>query len=182
MTQGTLLRSERLYEGHVINLRVDHVRLPDGLTVEREIVEHGGAVAIVPLDDEGHVYLVRQYRPAVGRNLLEIPAGGLKPGEEPVHCAERELQEEAGLFPGKLEPLGAFYPVPGYSSERIHLFLARELRPASLPGDADESITVERVSLAEVLERIDEGAIEDGKTIAGVLRVARHLVAKDQSY
>jgi ADP-ribose pyrophosphatase len=179
--EGKLLRSDRLYEGDILNLRVDHVRLPDGVTVEREIVEHGGAVAMVPLDEEGYVHLVRQYRPAVERELLEIPAGGLEPGEKPVDCAERELQEEIGMFPGKLEPLGAFYPVPGYSSEYIHLFLASALRPASLLGDADEAITVERLALAELLKRIDDGAIQDGKTIAGVLRVARCLAAKGTS-
>jgi ADP-ribose pyrophosphatase len=178
-SKGTMQRSERLYEGRVLNLRVDHVRLPDGTTIKREIVEHGGAVAMVPLDDEGYVHLVRQYRPAVDRHLLEIPAGGLKPGEEPAHCAERELQEEIGMFPGKIEPLGAFYPVPGYSSEVIHLFLAGDLRPSTLPGDDDEEIAVERVALSELLRQIDQGAIEDGKTIAGVLRVARHLAAKD---
>jgi ADP-ribose pyrophosphatase len=172
-------RTERLYEGRVLNLRIDHVRLPDGKIIRREIVEHGGAVAMVPLDDEGYVHLVRQYRPAVDRHLLEIPAGGLEPREEPIRCAERELQEEIGMFPGKLEPLGVFCPVPGYSSEVIHLFLAGDLRPSTLPGDDDEDIIVERVALNELLRQIDQGTIEDGKTIAGVLRVARHLAARD---
>jgi ADP-ribose pyrophosphatase len=177
-SKGTVQRTERLYEGRVLNLRLDHTRLPDGTTIKREIIEHGGAVAMVPLDDEDYVHLVRQYRPAVDRHLLEIPAGGLEPGEDPVRSAERELQEEIGMFPGKLEPLGAFYPVPGYSSEVIHLFLARDLRPSTLPGDDDEDIAVERVALDELLAQIDQGAIEDGKTIAGVLRVARHLATK----
>jgi ADP-ribose pyrophosphatase len=183
MTQPeeTLIRSERPYEGNILNLRVDHVELPGGLTVKREIVEHHGAVAMVPLDDEGSIHLVRQYRAAVESELLEIPAGRLEAGEDPHECAQRELQEEIGMFPGKLESLGAFYPVPGYSSERIYLFLARDLRPASLPPDADEEITVERVPLEEMLKRIDGDSIQDGKTIAGLLRVARHLEASGAS-
>lgn len=173
--QSDLIHSKRIYEGSVINLRVDLIRLAGGRTVEREIIEHGGAVAMVALDDEEHVYLVRQYRSPVARSLLEIPAGGIEVDEKPEQSAERELQEEIGFFPGKLEHLGAFHPVPGYSSELIHLFLARALRPSKLTGDPDEEITVERMPLAEALRQVDEGLIEDGKTLAGLLCVARIL-------
>lgn len=175
-SKGTVQRTERLYEGRVLNLRVDHVRLPDGTAVEREIVEHGGAVAMVPLDDEGHVLLVRQYRPAVDRHLLEIPAGGLEPHEEPVRCAERELQEEIGMFPGKLEPLGAFYPVPGYSSEVIHLYLAGGLREVGGESEPDEEIAVEKLDLGTARELINTNVIEDAKTIIGILSIPDELV------
>ena len=178
MANETVLSSERIYDGKIISLRIDHVRLPDGDLHKREIVEHRGAVAMVALDEEEHIYLVRQYRSATQRVLLEIPAGTLEAGEEPLVTAERELQEEIGMFPASLEPLGTFYLAPGYSDERIHLFLARQLRPASLPADSDEDISVERMPLAEGLRLIDEGAVEDAKTIAGLLRVARYLKAK----
>lgn len=176
--QEEVLRTEQVYQGRILSLRIDHIRLPDGTTAQREIVEHGGAVAIVPLDDEDNVYLVRQYRAPVGRQLLEIPAGNLEEGEDPVQTAQRELQEEIGYFPGKLDSLGAFYPVPGYGTEALHLFLARSLTPSSLPADADESIEVERMPFQEALNLIDTGKMEDGKTIAGLLRVARYLAGQ----
>lgn len=173
--KGEVLRSERIYEGSVLNLRVDHTRLTDGLEVRREIVEHRGAVAIVPLDGEDNVHLVRQHRPAVDLDLLEIPAGGLEADETPHDSARRELQEEIGMYPEKLDLLGSLYPVPGYGSEVLHMFLARDLRPAELTGDVDEDITVERVSLDTLVDWIDRGKITDMKTVAGVLWVMRYL-------
>lgn len=170
-----VLQREPIYEGRIVKLYVETVRLPNGEEARREIIRHQGAVAIVPLDAEKRVTLVRQFRLAAGRHLLEIPAGTLEPGEEPLICAERELQEEAGLFPGKLESLGGIFVAPGYSSEYIHLFLATDLRPSRLEGDADEFLEVSSLPLEEALALIDAGEINDGKTITALLLAARWL-------
>ncbi len=172
----TVTNRETIYEGRVVNLYVETVRLPNGKTTRREVIRHGGAVAIVPLDEQGHVTLVRQYRLPAGQDLLEVPAGTLEPGEEPLVCAERELQEETGLRPGTLTPLGGIFVAPGYSSEYIHLFLATDLTPSSLPGDDDEFLEVVSMSLAEALDLVDQGQIVDGKTITALLLAARRLV------
>lgn len=174
MTHEKIIRSERVYEGQILNLRIDYVQLASDKLHKREIVEHNGAVAIIAIDGDD-VLLVKQYRSAIKATLVEIPAGTLETGEEPVACARRELQEEIGMYPERLDPLGSFFPVPGYSTERIYLFLARQLRPSTLPPDADEDISVERMSFAESLKLIDQGEIQDGKTIAGLLRTARYL-------
>ncbi|MCC6613957.1 MAG: NUDIX hydrolase [Anaerolineae bacterium] len=151
------------------------VELPDGKTSQREIIQHPGAIAIVALDADQQVVLVRQFRTAADRVLVEIPAGTLNPGEEPLVCAERELQEEAGYFPGKLEPLGGIFVAPGYTTEYIHLFLATDLRESQLAADDDEFIEVDHVPMAEALRMIESGEICDGKSVAGLLRVARRL-------
>ena len=169
------LRTERVYSGRIVKLDVLDVRLPDGKEARREIIQHPGAVALVALDAEQQVLLVRQYRTAADKILLEIPAGTLHPGEAPLVCAERELQEETGFRPGKLEPLGGIYAAPGYTTEFIHLFHATELSESRLAMDDDEFIELERVPLAEALAMIEQGVIADGKSVAGLLRVARHL-------
>ena len=173
--QETITATRKIYKGRVIKLNVHEVRLPDGNLSKREIVQHPGAVAIVALDPEQNVLLVRQFRLAANKILYEIPAGTLEPGENPDVCAERELQEEAGHKPGKLESLGGFFVAPGYTTEFIHLYLATELIEAELDGDEDEFIEVERVPLSEALAMIERGDIVDGKTINGLLRVARRL-------
>ena len=173
----TIINSARIFNGHVVKLSVHEVRLPDGSTSKRELVHHPGAVAVVALDDDQHVLLVKQYRIGAGKTLYEIPAGTLEPDEAPEICAERELQEEAGYKPGKLEALGGFYTAPGYTSEIIHIFLATQLSSAPLQGDIDEFIEMERVPLAQALTMIENGDISDGKTIIGLLRVASRLKA-----
>lgn len=167
------ISSRRIYDGRVIKLDVLDVELPDGQNSKREIVKHPGAVAIVALDDQRNILMVRQWRMAAGRAMLEIPAGTLDPGEEPLVCADRELQEETGLRAGKLEPLGAFFVAPGYTTEKIHLFLATGLTESRLPMDDDEFIELVRIPLEEAVRRVVAGEIEDGKTITGVLRAAR---------
>jgi ADP-ribose pyrophosphatase len=169
----TIERRERIYDGRLIDLDLYDVRLPDGEAARREIIQHPGAVGIIALDDSGRVVLVRQYRAAARQFLLEIPAGTLEPDEPPLTCAARELQEEAGYKPGKLEPIGGLYVAPGYTTEYIHLFLATALQPSTLPGDADEFIEVVHLPLADALSQIEDGSIQDGKTISGLLRVAR---------
>jgi ADP-ribose pyrophosphatase len=173
--QEIITSTRKIYKGRVIKLDVHEVRLPDGNLSKREIVQHPGAVAIVALDSDQNVLLVRQFRLAANKILYEVPAGTLEPGEAPDICAERELQEEAGHKPGKLEALGGFFVAPGYTTEYIHLFLATELAEAVLDGDDDEFIEAERIPLAEALVMIERGEIVDGKTINGLLRVARCL-------
>jgi len=171
----TILKTQKIYSGRVINVAVHEVRLPDGSLAKRELVQHPGAVAIVALLPRRKVLLVRQFRIAAGRILNEIPAGTLRPNEPPEQCAIRELQEETGYRPGKLETLGGFYVAPGYTTEYIHLFLATELAESHLDGDADEFIEVQSITLREGLAMIERGDIVDGKTITGLLRVARRL-------
>ena len=124
------ITSTRIYEGRIINLRVDTVRLPNGREGRREVIEHSGAVAVVPMRDRETVLLVRQWRVPAGKALLEIPAGGMEAGEAPEACARRELAEEIGMIPGRLLPLYSAYVAPGYSSEIIHGFLALDLSDA----------------------------------------------------
>lgn len=167
----TALESEVLYEGRLIGLRRDKVRLPDGRTSTREVVVHPGAVAIVPLLDDGRVILVTQYRHAVGKILMEIPAGTLHPNEVAEECAQRELREETGYTAGKLEHLTSIYLAPGYSTELLHVFLATSLNPA--PGEMDEDEFVEplAIPLEEAISQISEGKIQDAKTVAALLLV-----------
>lgn len=171
----TIINSQRLYDGRIVVLDLLDVRLPNGEQSRREVVRHPGAVAVVPLDADGSVILVRQYRIAADRVMLEIPAGTLDPGEPAATCAERELQEEAGLRPGRLDSLGGIFAAPGYTTEYIHLFLATELSASSLEMDDDEFIEVVRLPFDEALRMIDDGEIDDSKTVAGLLRAARHL-------
>jgi len=173
--EETIVGSQEIYSGRVVNLAIHEVRLPNGSTSKREVVKHPGAVAMVAFDDKQNVLLVRQFRLPAGKILYEIPAGTLKPAEPPVDCAIRELQEETGYKPGKLEALGGFYVAPGYTTEFIHLFLATQLVESRLNADDDEFISAERMPLSQALTMIERGEIEDGKTIAGLLRAARRL-------
>ena len=169
------LRSRRIYEGRILNLRVDTVALPRGGTSTRVIVEHGDAVCMVPVDSEGNVLLVRQYRKAVGEELLEVPAGGVEEGESPEETAVRELQEETGFAPGRLEKLAFFWMAPGYSSEGMHAYLATDLAPGSLTQEEDEDVRVERYPLARVPDLIASGQVRDAKSIASLLLALRRL-------
>ncbi|MBI4318160.1 MAG: NUDIX hydrolase [Chloroflexi bacterium] len=172
MAEEITTSTTRIYSGRVINLRVDTVRLENGAITRREIVEHRGAVAMVPVDDRDNVILVRQFRKAVERGLVEIPAGTLEPGEDPLICAQRELQEETGFTADRLERITGFFPCPGYSTEFIHVFLATGLRPAELAGDEDEDIEVIEVPFEDALAMVDKGEICDAKTIVGLLSCA----------
>lgn len=164
----TLLDSRISFQGKLIRLRTDSVTSPSGRAHRIEVVEHSGAVAIVPIDSQDKVWLVRQYRHPAGEYLLEIPAGTLKQGEDPGDCARRESQEEIGMAPGELIPLGAGFMAPGYSTEFIHFFLARQLVPSALPPDEDEELAIETIALEELWAEVGRGAIRDIKTIAGV--------------
>ena len=167
------VRSRRVFEGRVVNLRVDRVRLPDGRETEREAVEHRGAAVIVPLTSAADVLLVRQFRYAAGESLLEVPAGTLEPGEAPLACAVRELAEEVGARAAHWEPLAVLYPSPGVMTEVMHLFLATGLTEGPVPGTPDEDLTVERVPLRQAVEMVRRGEIRDAKSVAGLLLLAR---------
>lgn len=171
----TILTTETIYDGRVVHLDVRQVRLPDGQQQTREVVRHQGAVALVALDDEQRVLLVRQFRSGTQQMMLEIPAGLLEPDETPETCAIRELREETGYQPARLEHIGGVHPTPGYTTEYIHLYLATGLTEARLAGDVDEFIELVRLPLAEALALIERGSITDGKTLVGLLRVARRL-------
>lgn len=163
------LSTEQIYQGQVVNLRVDRVEKPGGGETTREIVEHSDCVAIIAIDADGNVLLVRQFRQAAGKELLEIPAGGIDPDEDAAQAACRELQEETGYFPQKLERLGGFYSSPGFCTEYLHLYLATELTFSPLEAEDTESIEVVRVSSADIPELITSGKICDAKSIAGLL-------------
>jgi len=163
------ISTRRVYEGRVVSLRVDRVRLLDGRVTDREIVEHGGAVGVVALHDDGDVLLVRQFRSALGMQLLEIPAGTLGADEDVRACAFRELHEETGYSAQQMEPLYAFYSSPGFSNERIWLFLATGLSPGSQNVESDELIEVVKVPLERALEMVAAGEICDGKSILGIV-------------
>ena len=171
----TLLERKDIYAGRVVRLHVDTVRLPDGGTSLREIVDHPGGVAIVALDEQNRVAVVRQFRYAFDRVVLEIPAGKREVGEEPLLTARRELQEEVGATASQWTELGAILPSPGCYGETLHLFLAKNLTFGSANPDQDEFLKVERVPLDELLRRILKNEIADAKTVAGVLKAKLYL-------
>ena len=177
----TVLASRTVFQGRLLTVRVDTVRLPDGQESTREVVVHPGAVAMVPLLDADHVLLVRQWRTAAGRALLEIPAGTLSPGEEPRACAARELMEEVGYRPQRLTPLFATYLAPGYSSERLHVFLAENLLPEQLPHDDDENLEVVTLSWTQIDRLLVEGEFADSKTLSGLLLAQKVLEHRRRS-
>lgn len=175
MPQERIVKSRTIFEGKVVNLRVDTVTLGDERTYEREIILHHGAVALVPIDEGGNIILVRQYRAGAGQELLELPAGGLEPGEEREECARRELQEEIGFYPEMLEELGRFWVAASYTTEAITVYLARGLRPSRLQPDQDERIAIVRMPFAEALQAALSNQIVDSKTIVGLAWAARRL-------
>jgi ADP-ribose pyrophosphatase len=152
----------------VVNLGVETVTLPNGATVELEVIRHQGASAVVPLQEDGTVLLIRQYRHAAGGFIYEIPAGKLDPGENPLACAERELEEETGRRAGHLEHLLTFFTTPGFTDEIIHIYLATELIPGVQNLEHDEVLEVVEMPLEHALQRIADGTIRDGKTIIGL--------------
>ncbi|MBM7614025.1 NUDIX hydrolase [Alkaliphilus hydrothermalis] len=163
------VKSERIYEGKVINLRVDMVELPDRKYSKREIVEHGGAVGVVAVTPDGKLLFVKQFRKAVEGDLLEIPAGKIEKDEDPKDCALRELEEETGYTTSKITKMLDFYTSPGFSNEVIHIYLAEELEQGEACPDEDEYIEVISLTLEEMLELIKKGEVKDSKTIVAIL-------------
>ena len=164
------LNSEEVYRGRIIYVHRDRVGLPDGGEGVREIVEHSGGVAVIPVDDEGNVWCVRQYRYAFAEHMLEVPAGKLEPGEDPLECAVRELSEETGFTAENYTFLGALLPSPGYCKETLYLYLATGLKPGKAHLDPGEFLDVERHSLTELTEMVLRNELPDAKTAMAVLK------------
>ena len=163
------LSTQQIYQGRAVNVRVDTIQKADGKKTTREVVEHADCVAVVVLDAQSNFLLVRQFRHPVGKSLLEVPAGGVDPGEEPVESVRRELQEEIGYFPQKIERLGGFYSTPGYCTEYLHCFLATDLVPSRLVAEDTDDIELVRVPTEQILRLIASGEINDAKSIAALL-------------
>ena len=169
LTEATV-SSEEIFHGKIVHLFRDQVRLPNGKITTREVMRHPGAAAVVPLTEEGNVILVRQYRYPFAQVMLEIPAGKLDPGEDPLVCARRELTEETGYEAEEFVSLGVFYPSVAVMDEQIHLYLARKLTFRATNPDADEFLNVEQRPLSEMVEAVMRGGVPDGKTQAAILK------------
>ena len=165
------LSSETRFTGHIFTVTLDQVRLEDGTTAPREVVHHHGGASVLALTEQDEVYLVRQYRYALGQDLWELPAGKLEAGEEPFEAAKRELAEECGLTADRFVDLHPFYPTVGYCSEVIYTWLATGLHPVPMHLDEGEFLTPEKIPFAEALAMVLDGRIRDGKTVAGLLKV-----------
>jgi ADP-ribose pyrophosphatase len=170
-----LIDSDTVYTGRLFNVDLDRIEMANGVVAYRETLRHPGAVAMIPVLADGRLLLVTQYRHAAGRRLLELPAGTLERGEEPRAAVDRELQEEVGMRPLRVQPLGGLFVAPGYTTEYIHLFVCTDLVEAKLSGDDDEDIEVETLSLEEALAGVDSGEIADAKSVIGLLRYSRML-------
>ena len=169
VTEEKTLFSERIYEGAILNLRRDEVTVRDGRTSYREIVEHSGGVVILGITSEGKIPVVRQYRKAAGKVMLELPAGKLERGEDPAEAALRELKEETGYSAGVIKHVASFYPTVGYSDEILHVFFADELTAGETDFDENESIDILEYLPGTLYELIDSGDIDDGKTLIALL-------------
>jgi len=165
------MQSKNIYKGKIITLNIDTVTLPNGVTVDLEMVRHPGAAAVVPLKDEGTVVLIRQFRHAAGGFIYEIPAGKLYPGEGPKACAERELEEEIGYRAGTLELLSSIFTAPGFTDEVIHIYKATGMTAGQQQLDRDEVLEVIEMPLQEAIDMIRAGLIRDAKTMVGLLSV-----------
>ena len=176
------IASEKIFEGKIFRVTRDKVVLSDGQERPREVVLHHGGVGIVPVTENGDVLMVRQYRYAVGRELLEIPAGKLEKDEDPFEAAVRELSEETGCTAGSWTDLGEMYPTPGYCSETLHIYLATGLRYGEMHLDDGELLSVERIPMDEVLGRIMKNEIRDAKTVFGVMKAKEILSGKQEAY
>jgi ADP-ribose diphosphatase len=169
------IKSELLLQGRTFKIRRDYLKTPDGKETKLEIVEHGGSVVVIPVDEQGNMWFVRQYRHATGKELLELPAG-TRDGDEPYEeCAAREIREETGMEAGTLTNLGSFYLAPGYSTEFMGVFLATDLKYNPLDPDADEFLAVEKIPVKQAFEISERGEILDAKSLAALLLVRPHL-------
>ncbi|MFO0774991.1 MAG: NUDIX hydrolase [Nitrospiraceae bacterium] len=162
------MTSRDIYKGRVVHLHVDTVLLPNGVTVDLEVIRHPGAAAVVPLKSDGTVVLIKQFRHATGGFIYEIPAGKLNPGEAPLACAERELEEEIGYRAGRLDLLSSIYTAPGFTDEIIHIYRGTDLKRGQQHLDRDEVLEVVEMPLAEAIQMIQRGEIQDAKTIVGL--------------
>ncbi len=169
MAEEKTISSRYVYKGRILNLRIDTVQSADGHEGTREIVEHQDVICVVPVNASGEILLVRQYRQAVGKELLEIPAGGIEAGENVEEAVRRELQEEIGYFPEKIERMGGFYSSPGFCSEYLYLYLATDLKPSRLIAEDTEGINAVPIKPRQIKRLIRSGEICDSKSMAGLL-------------
>jgi ADP-ribose pyrophosphatase len=175
LEQAATIQSHIIHEGRFISVRRDEIDYPDGVHKTWDVVLHPGAVAVVPLTKEGHLILVEQWRRAIGKITLEIPAGVIDPGETPEESAQRELQEEIGHKAGELIPLGLYYSSPGVYTEKVYLFFAKNLIESQLEGEDTDEIDRHTIPFDKALQLIEDGTICDAKTALGILRVGRLL-------
>ncbi len=173
-TETTVSRQD-IFTGRIVHLHVDKVRLIDGSSSTREIVEHDGGVTVIPVDEEGNVYCVRQFRYAFGESILETPAGKLEKGEDPFHCAVRELSEETGFTAENYVYLGEFYPSPGYCKEKLYAYLATGLKKGQAHLDQGEFLDVEKYPLDTLVDMAMDNKLYDAKTIIAVLKAKKYL-------
>lgn len=169
------LRSETLLQGRAFKIRRDHLKTPDGRETKFDIIEHGGSVIIIPVDKDGNLIFVRQYRHAAGMDLLELPAGTLEEGEDPAVCAAREIREETGYASGNMKKIGEFYLAPGYSTEFMHVYIATDLHYDPLEPDEDEFLQVEKMPLKAVMDLVKSNKMPDAKSLAAILLAKSHL-------
>jgi ADP-ribose pyrophosphatase len=167
--------SEIVFDGKVFRVRIDNVQAPSGHTMRVDLVEHGGAVALIPIDSDGKIVFVRQYRHPASEILLELPAGTLEPDEDPQTCAVRESREEIGMSPGKLTYLGGTYLAPGYSTEFIQYYLAQDLTYDPLTPDTDEDLRIEHFTWQEIQGMMAQQEFRDAKTLVGLYLARRYL-------
>ena len=178
MPSFELLKTETLLQGRAFKIRRDTLKTPDGRETKFDIVEHGGSVVIVPVDADGNILFVRQYRHAANMDMLELPAG-TRGGNEPLEdCSSREIREETGMEAGKLIHVGSFYLAPGYSTEYMGVFLATDLKHNPLEADDDEFLSVEKMSIKEAFALAERGDMPDAKSLAALLMVKPHLENK----
>jgi ADP-ribose pyrophosphatase len=176
------ISSTTIYQGKVFDLHQDEVRMPNGNHARLDIIEHPPSVMLLPIDEEGQVWFIRQYRHAARREILELPAGVVEEGEAPLVCAQREIREEIGMSAAQFKLIGEFFLVPGYSSEYMYVYLAKELKPDPLPGDEDEFISIERIPIETAYQMAEAGEVRDVKTIAALLLAAPHLNLKRSNF
>lgn len=174
LTEKTI-KSQDIFSGRVFRVKVDTVKLPNGHESIRELVLHHGGVAVIAVDDAGRVPMVRQYRKAAEELVLEIPAGKLEPDEDPLECGKRELREETGLVAESLVHLGEYLPTPGYCSEKINIYLARECSMAEQDLDPDEFLDVEYYDLDTLVQMVMDNQIRDAKTAIAILKAEKML-------
>ncbi len=170
-----LIKSENSYTGRAFSVRRDHLKTPDGNIVKYDIIEHIGSVIIVPVDENGQMHFVRQYRHAAGLDLLELPAGTLEVDEPPFEAAAREIREEIGMSAENLWEIGSFYLAPGYSTELMHVFMATGLKHDPLDPDTDEYLVVEKMPVAVALELALSGQMQDAKSLAALFMARPNL-------
>jgi ADP-ribose diphosphatase len=175
MMSFELIRSETILQGRAFKIRRDYLKTPDGRETRLEIIEHGGSVVLIPIDDDGNLLFVRQYRHAAGADLLELPAGTRDDDETFDKCAAREIREETGMEAGKLQKVGEFYLAPGYSSEFMAVYLATGLKENPLDADDDEFLKVEKIPLRQAIEMAERGEVPDAKSLAALLLARPYL-------